>query len=415
MMRAMKTKHLTSLAVAAVLFAAATACANDHGATTRAAGATTPTTTLTTGDGPYTSAVTTAVVDNPSLDAFQAEVTGLATKAGLPGVSLLVVQHGRLVEQEAWGTYSLDTIVPIASGSKWLSAATIMTLVDEGKLSLDAPISTYVPSLQAPKVRSITLRQLLSFTSGLVDDDRIACFGDPAAAQLECAQKFLAAGLVNDPGAAFRYGGQHLYVAGAIAEYVTGVPFAQLFHDRIAVPLGMTRTAFLQSGSGGQRTDVTNTSPAGGAVSSLGDYARFLEMIAHGGVAPDGRRILQAATVVEMQTNQIAGADYVFAAAFRKQQKTPYGLGEWLDWTDATGKALVLSSDGAFGFRPWIDEQNDLFGVYLVNDQGTGYVEGDPRAAAEDGGKVHTSGNWVFERVAEAIGRPLPKVYHPKS
>ena len=368
--------------------------------------------TQAAGDGAYTSAITDEVVDNPALDAFQEYVTGEIDKAGLPGVSLLVVQHGALVQQEAWGDYTLDTIVPIASGSKWLTAATIMTLVDDGTLSLDEPISTYVPGLKN-KVAKITFRELLSLTSGLIDDDRFACTDDPASTLTECAQQILAAGVAHDPGTAFQYGGQHHFVAGAIAEYVSGVPFAQLFHDRIAVPLGMEHTAFMQSGTHGEVEDVTNTKPASGALTAMGDYARFLEMIVHGGVAPDGTRILQTSTVAEMQKNQTRGTTFVSAAAFREQQKTPYGFGEWLDWTDANGDAIVLSSDGALGFRPWIDKANDLFGIYLVNDAGGGYVEGDPRASADDGGKAHTSGNWVFVDVAEGLGGSLPEEYHP--
>lgn len=411
-MRGTMQKGIVALALTALTVGCANDGKNARSTTTTAAVGTTTTPATTGADASYTSVITHAVVDSPALDEFQAYVTGEIQKAGLPGVSLLVVQHGQLVQQEAWGEYDLDTIVPIASGSKWLSAATIMTLVDDGTLSLDAPISTYVPGLK-PKVGTITLRQLLSFTSGLVDDDRIPCTKDPNITQLECAQLVLAAGVVHEPGVAFRYGGQHLYVAGSIAEYVTGVPFAQLFHDRIAVPLGMDHTAFMQVGTRGQVENVTNTSPAGAALSTMEDYARFLEMIVHGGLAPDGTRILQEATVAEMQANQITGAEYLFAASFRVQQQTPYGLGEWLDWTDANGDALVISSDGALGFRPWIDKQNDLYGIYLVNDQGGGYVEGDPRAAADDGGKVHTSGNWVFEMVAEGLGGSLPTVYHP--
>ncbi|MEQ1702704.1 MAG: serine hydrolase domain-containing protein [Ilumatobacteraceae bacterium] len=385
--------------------------------TTLAAPVGDPTTTLvappaTLPGGGYVSAITAEVVDNPAFDGFEADITGLMQQAGLPGASLLVVQHGQLVEQEAWMDYTLDTKVLIASGSKWLSAATIMTLVDDGTLALDEPISTYAPQIAGPNVRAITLRQLLSFTSGLADDDRVPCSEDLAYSLQQCAAEFIEAGVVHPPGATFRYGGQHLLVAAAIAEIVTGVPFAELFQQRIARPLGMSSTEFTEVGDYlSAAVDFPN--PAGSARSTLGDYGRFLEMIYHEGLAPDGTRILQASTVAEMQTNQIAHAEYGTAAAFRVADESPYGLGEWLDWTRADGSALVVSSDGSFGFRPWLDKENDLFGVYLIQDIDSGYVEGDPSAASNDDGKVHTSGNWIFEMVAQAVGGSLPKDKYP--
>lgn len=364
--------------------------------------------------GGYTSAITHEVIDNPAFDSMETRVVGLLQRAGLPGASLVVVQHGVLVEQEAWLDYDLDTVVPIASATKWLTAALVMTLVDDGLIDLDAPISTYAPGAAGYEVGTITMRMLLSFTSGLVADESVPCFDDPDATLLGCATTILQQGTIHTPGTRFRYHGSHMHVAGAIAELVTGQSFVGLLNERILQPLGMTRTGMLQVGDY-RLDDVTHPSPAGTAVSTLGDYARFLEMIVHEGVAPDGTVVLTAESVAEMQRNQIADADYGRAAEFRMQLESPYGLGEWLDWTDEDGSALVLSSDGKFGFRPWIDRENDLFGVYLVYDQGEGYVEGDPDApvGAATGPKVHTSGLWIFEWAAEALGGSLPEVYYP--
>ncbi len=362
--------------------------------------------------GGYLSAITDEVVDDPRFDDMESRVTGLITTVGLPGASLLVVQHGELVEQEAWLDYELDTAVPIASATKWLTAAMIMTLVDDGLIDLDAPISTYVPAAAGYTVGTITMRMLLSFTSGLVADALVPCFDDPAVTLLECSTEIVKMGTVHPPGAAFRYGGQHMHVAGAIAEIVTGQSFVDLLGERILQPLGMTRTGMFQVGDF-RLEDVTHPMPAGSAFSTLGDYGRFLEMIVHDGVAPDGTVIIRPESITEMQRDQIADAAYGGAAPYRVALESPYGLGEWLDWTDETGAALVLSSDGKFGFRPWIDRVNDLFGVYLVDDRGEGYVEGDPDAPADSGEKVHTSGLWIFEWVAEALGGSLPEVYYP--
>lgn len=362
--------------------------------------------------GGYVSALHDEVVDDPRFDQVEADVIDRITQAGLPGASLLVVQHGELVEQEAWLGYDLDTAVPIASGTKWLSATVLMTLVDDGTLALDEPISTYLPDAAGTRVGTITLRMLLSFTSGLVDDDRVPCHDDPDLTLLDCVAEIARQGVVHTPGTAFRYGGQHLAMAAAVAEVVTGQAWVDLLDERLLSPLGMAHTRMIQIGDP-TRAVVDHPSPAGGAVSTLGDYARFLEMIVHDGVAPDGTRILSSAASAEMQRNQIEDAAYRAASPFRMQLRSPYGFGEWIDWTDEEGRALVLSSDGAFGFRPWIDRVNDLFGVYLVNDQGDGYVEGDPSATPDDGGKVHTSGGWIFEWVAEALGGSLPDVYYP--
>ncbi|MCB1000613.1 MAG: beta-lactamase family protein [Acidimicrobiales bacterium] len=351
--------------------------------------------------GGYPSAIVATVVDDGRFDPLEQRITTALADAGLPGASLLVVQHGEIVEQEAWGDYSLDTRVPIASGSKWLTAATIMTLVDDGLLALDEPIATYVPQLAGFTVGTITMRQLLSFTSGLVGDNGApACVTSGEGTLQECAAEILRTGAVRQPGSAFVYGSQHMHVAGAIAEIVTGETFFDLFDQRIAKPLGMDRTVFFQLRDP-TATTVDHPMPAGGAASTLGDYARFLEMLVHDGVAPDGTRVLSEDAVAVMQTDQIAGAEYAAAAPYRMTLRTPYGLGEWLDGVDADGRGIVVSSDGKFGFRPWIDHANDLFGVYLVDDRGSGYVEGDPDG--RDAARPNTSGLWVFEMTADAL------------
>jgi CubicO group peptidase (beta-lactamase class C family) len=419
-MRRRKHGSIRALLVATALVVAAcgsgdeTDSAGDDG--DNPSSTTTAPSSTTTGDdapdGGYASAISDELVDNPDFDEIEAQVVGRLEEAGLPGAGLLVVHEGELVEHEAWLDYDLDVVVPIASGSKWLTAATIMTLVDEGLIDLDAPISTYVPELEARDPGAITMRHLLSFTSGLAADVHAPCVESGDGTLQECARQIVGLGPVHPPGEAFRYGSQHMHVAAAIAEVVTGTPYADLFQERIAEPLGMTSTRFHQIGQPAVQ-EVTHPLPAGGASSSMADYGRFLEMLVHDGVAPDGTQVLSAESVTEMQTDQIADARYATASEFRIATKGPYALGNWIDWTDETGAATVWSSDGKFGFRPWIDATNDLFGVYLIDDRGSGYVEGDPDAPADDAGKVHTSGLFIFEWTAEAVGGSLPREQYP--
>lgn len=325
-------------------------------ATTTSPGSGTPTTADTTsspagpsaGDG-YRSIINTEVVDNPKLDKFEQATKGRRAKTGLPGASLLVIQPGKVVQQEAWGQYTIETAVPITSGSKWLSAAPILTPVDEGEIDLDKPISTYLDFTNSD-VGAINMRQLLSFTSGLPDDDSIPCTKD-GTITLEACNREIGQLVIHTPGEAFRYGGLHLHLAAGVAEGVTGKTFAELFAERLTGPLGMTQTVFLESKFRVANGLAKHPSPAGTGVSSLGDYGKFLEMISHEGLAPSGTRILRAETVAEMQKNQIEGTRYAKAAAFRMDEKNPYGLGNWLHRADAEAMpsscpAMVRSGSG---------------------------------------------------------------------
>ena len=87
---------------------------------------------------------------------------------GLPGAGLLVAKNRKVVYERYFGAYSAETVVPIASASKWLSAAVMMSLVDDRLLDLDARALRYLPQFVGPK-GDMTLRQMFSHTSGLVD------------------------------------------------------------------------------------------------------------------------------------------------------------------------------------------------------------------------------------------------------
>ena len=370
----------------------------------------TPSGTAGTGSpsaAPYPSVITDEVVANPAFAPLEQEITKRITAAQLPGASLLVLQDGKLVEQNAVGTYDLSTKVPIASASKWLTGATIMTLVEDGLIDLDEPISTYLPDTTGPSA-AITMRQLLSFTSGLEFDEKIPCYNDPTTTLAACNAEILKLPLLGKPGTGYRYTGTHLHVAAGVVEAVTHQTYEQVFQERIAKPLGMTETTFVNALRAAASPDG-HPLPAGSGMSTLGDYGRFMEMLVHDGVAPDGTQILLPATIAEMGTNQIADADFVSASANRKANKTPYGLAHWLDMVDADGHAMLESSPGAFGFRPWFDHVNHIAGVYLIVDQDETHVPDSPfntgAPAAED---VQTSGQWVVVGTVKALGGKLP-------
>jgi len=284
---------------------------------------------------------------------------------GLQGKSSTVfVDSTGIVHVRSTGTFGPDSVVPIASSSKWMSAAVIMSLVDNGTLSLDDTCGKYLPLFTGKKA-SITIRQLMSHTSGLPGN---SSYESNRAFSLAQAVDSIAlyVALVGDPGVGFRYGGVSMQVAGRIAEIASGQPWDTLFVSTIARPLGMTRTDYDGFGS----TD--NPMIAGGARSSSNDYARFIRMLLKRGEVA-GTRILSAEAIRIMSEDQTRGAAIVsspfnaFAGIDPSMAASRYGIGNWIEMpTVPFGEQFDNSSLGAFGFSPWIDWNRSIGGAIVV-------------------------------------------------
>jgi CubicO group peptidase (beta-lactamase class C family) len=274
-------------------------------------------------------------------------------KNRLRGAAIMLVKNNRVIYKKAFGAYTVDTVAPIASASKWLSASVIMSVVEEGKLSLDDTISKYLPNFTGEKEK-ITLRQLLSHTSGLPGNHR--CLASDSLTLAECVDEISRINLQYEPGTEFLYGGVSFQVAGRLAEVATGKSWNTLFEERMKEPLNMINTSYGQT---------QNPRIAGGAYSSIQDYANLLQMHLNNGVF-NGKKVLDPATVEEMQRDQTRGVRITFTP---QPDNRRYGLGEWRDLVNSNGRAMQLSSQGAFGFSPWIDRERNLVGVFSVRDR----------------------------------------------
>ncbi|MBI1743820.1 beta-lactamase family protein [Candidatus Acetothermia bacterium] len=271
----------------------------------------------------------------------------------LPGGALLLVWKGKPVCETYFESFDEHTTVPIVSAAKWLSAATILTLVDEGKLALDDRVSKYLPYFTGDK-STITLRQLLSHTSGFPDYS--SCMFQKELTLEACAREIATLQLISLPGDLFYYGGAAFTVAGRMAEVASGKSWAELFETRIAKPLGLTDTNY------GETENPLLSE--GYTISSLRDYGRFLKMIFNQGIS-HGRRVLSANSIAEMQKDQTVGAEIGFSP---RDPHIKYGLGVWLDSIGAKGSASEISCPGARGFVPWIDFDRNLIGIFMVSD-----------------------------------------------
>lgn len=283
------------------------------------------------------------------------------------GVVALVLQDGQPVYQKAFGwadkeakrKMTLDTIFRIASQSKALTSVGIMSLVEEGKIGLNDPVSKFIPAFAkttvmskgqiVPANRAITIKDLLTHTAGISYGTQpdvaklyeakglgpAAGFGwytaDKTEPICDSIEKLATLPFVSQPGEAFVYG-YNTDILGCVIEKASGQPLDEFIKARITRPLGMKDTQFflppaqkarlaavygngsdgkiVRSPEGpkgqGDYVDGPRKSFAGGAglLSTARDYARFLEMLRNGGTV-GGVRVLSPRTVKLMTTNQV--------------------------------------------------------------------------------------------------------------
>lgn len=285
---------------------------------------------------------------------------------GSGGFSVGVGVRDKVISLTHFGGIKPDTQYPIASASKFLVGATVMAVVDDGKLDLDLPISTWLPKLPEAAGK-LTLRQLLSQTSGLAGSkgEFYDLAQDHRITLEQSAIDVTKRPLISVPGEVFAYGGPGFQVAGAVVEAATGKRWAQVFQEKIAGPLGMTRTYWTHL-----RLDRTDELPVaetlnpvlqGGAVSTASDYLRFLSMIAQEGMF-EGKRVLSRSAIDELLKDQTPKAIMTPAEA-NPIQDAHYSLGNWCESWDKAGAGLRNSSIGAFGVYPWVERKTGRFGI----------------------------------------------------
>ena len=276
-----------------------------------------------------------------------------ATRAGeVPGVVALAATANGIVYEGIFGQRRLheapamtrDTVFRIASMVKLITSVAALQLVEQEKLSLDAPVPDIDPALGSPQVldgfdargipqlraphRPISLRHLLTHTSGLsyrLWDAKAARYGKSLDLLApEERSRAPRTPLMFDPGERWQYGPSIDWV-GRIVEFISGEPLDAYFRKHILDPLGMNDTAFvispqqrLREASVHRRGPIGSLAPqplerqserqsfsGGGGIYSTGpDYLTLIRMLLQGG-ALDGVRILRPDTVALMGQNQI--------------------------------------------------------------------------------------------------------------
>ncbi len=338
----------------------------------------------------------------PDLSALDSILQSAIANDEIPGAVLLVEHHGKIVYEKAVGMRALmrsreamttDTIFDIASLTKVVATApSVMKLVEEGKLRLDDPVSRYLPDFTSNGKDQITIRMLLTHTSGLAPDPPVdAARSGKSAVYAEINQEELEA----PPGMRFIYSDTGFIVFGELVENISGMPLDEFARRNIFEPLHMQETRFLppadwipriapteeidlpaggKPGSGqghvlrGAVHDSTARAMGGvagnaGLFSTASDLERFCTMVLSGGRVPGaaGERILSEASIQKMTSPQSPP----WIPAIR-------GLGWDIDsqYSSPRGELFPLGSFGHTGFTGtsiWIDPASETFVILLTN------------------------------------------------
>jgi CubicO group peptidase (beta-lactamase class C family) len=278
-------------------------------------------------------------------------------------VVAMIWKGDSLVYKKEMGDFNIKTQAPIASCSKWLTAALIMQLIDEGKISLDDKVGKYIPEFNRYGKSYITIRHCLSHMTGIEDEGNLLkkLFQRKKFSSLEEeVNSFAAREIRTNPGTDFWYGNIGLNIAGRVAEVVTKKKFDLLIKQRLFTPLGMRKTTF-------STPDVSAVNPSGGAQSTAEDYMKFLVMLLNKG-KHNGVQIIKESSVEMMM--QMQAAPEIVKYAPKSAEGYGYAMGSWVMETSInpgfsnieTGNIsqkktipTALASPGLFGTWPMID------------------------------------------------------------
>ncbi len=294
-----------------------------------------------------------AEVDRTANAAFAAQ--------GLTGMGLAIYDtQGAKRFERMYGNFSADQRIAVASASKMIAGLVILRVIDAGFLTLDSNTGTVLGWTGPQAV--ITLRQLLSFTSGM--EREAPCTLLPNIALADCVATIAQLPLVAEPGTRFDYGSTHLHVAARMAEVATGTPWNDLFATQLKSPLGLGPDLVFYTAPR-QAIGTTNPLVAGGLRATMNEYARMLALEFNRGMHQGNRLIADAlfdAQAAEPYPNATIGVSPFENAGLDFH----YGLAAWLECPPPAVNCGVLSSPGAFGFTPWVDRTGGYYAIIAM-------------------------------------------------
>jgi len=289
--------------------------------------------------------------------AFGNEMVVMVNKEGKP-----------LYKKELGKEFTGKTPAEALEISQWFTAALVMVLVDEGKISLDDPVAKYLPKFEKYMKGYITFRHCLTHTTGLDANPegigKLVARNNYPSLEEEVNTYIEKRDIRDNPGEAFLYGRMGISIAAKALEAATKKTFDKLCAEKLFRPLGMKSTTFY--------TEKGGINPYDGAVTTANDLMNFMQMLLNKGTL-NGKKILSETSVEEIRKVQFPQARVRYKPESKKNDVA--GLTTWIEEKDASGNALVLAQ-GLSGTLAWINFKDNTASLILLKDG-----EGEKKAA----------------------------------
>lgn len=260
------------------------------------------------------------------------------------GKMVVMVWKDTILYQKVTGEdMTINTQAPVGCASAWLTAALAMTFVDQGKITLEDPVSKYLPIFSQYAKSYLTIRHCLANTTGIEPEKGgIQRFFQKTKfpSLEEEVNSFARREIKNNPGEVFYYNNIGTNIVGRILEIVGKKSFDRLMLERIFRPLGMKRSTFASEYA---------INPFSGAVSTAADYLKFQAMLLNKGTLGP-KKILSESSVAEMQKVQTGEAKFIFVP--KQTEGYNYGLGNWIQSDE---EHVIVTSPSLSGGWPYID------------------------------------------------------------
>jgi CubicO group peptidase (beta-lactamase class C family) len=280
----------------------------------------------------------------------------------LEGAALIVgTERGPALEAYS-GSYGPETVINIASASKWFTGIIIATVARETGLRLSDQLSSWQPTLAGTPLGSATLAQLISFTAGgaaigTSPESDLAL--PPTISFEEAAQRLMQYKLVADPGTTFAYGSWTMQLGGIWAASRAGEGWQALQDRIISKPLSLSDShwGYLAREPG----TVTNPNLQGGLWTSPRDLVKFISAV-------QAKRKLDPWAIDRVE--QVMTRGLARGLSPPEAEGMDFGLGVWCERADPEGQCRNIQSTGAWGTSIWVNRDTGIWGVFFVFDRG---------------------------------------------